>query len=165
MAVNEYNKGVKSFATLTWTFRGDAALRHLPQRYVPKTMNTNVYKFILATILWLTSATTIAEDEIYTLKRLQTEGWSISEPLLVEEIERESLAEIRKENERIKVLPLLPFGYQNEQWIGFKKHMLKGERLYYISTPESYWKKLRGTAGYAILREGKVVYFFRTKVN
>ena len=128
-------------------------------------MSTNFHKAILAAFLCLLSATAIADDEAYTLKRLHAEGWSISEPLLVEEIERKSLNEIKKAIERNKNIPLLPFGLQNDRWLGFKKLMLKGERLYYISSPASDWEQLRGTAGYAIIREGKVVYYFRTMVN
>jgi hypothetical protein len=128
-------------------------------------MNTSFQNAILFAFLCLLSATAIADDGIYTFKRLHAEGWAISEPLLAEDIEQKSLKEIEKERKRNKDIPLLPFGFQNEQWLGFKKLMIKGERLYYISAPESDWKQLRGTAGYAIIREEKVVYYFRTMVN
>lgn len=106
-----------------------------------------------------------AEEEIYTLERLQHESWFVSEPKSVEEVEADSLNEMRKAKENRSDLPLVPFGVQNEAWLGFKKLLNDGEMLYFISAPEKDWKRLRGTSGYAIFRDGRVAYYFRTMVN
>lgn len=107
----------------------------------------------------------VIEEDVYTLKRLKLEGWSISQPISVDKVEQDSLLEIRKEKNRIRELPLVPFGYQQEKWLGFKALLKENEKLYLISSPESEWNQLRGTKGYAIIRNGKVVYYFRIMVN
>lgn len=107
----------------------------------------------------------VADEDVYTMQRLIAEGWSISEPLHVEEVEKGSLIEIKKAKETIPDLPLVPFGFENDSWIGFKALTKEREAIYLISAPESDWKQLRGTQGYAIIRNEKVVYYFRTLVN
>ncbi len=107
----------------------------------------------------------VADEKEYTLQRLENEGWSISEPQSVEEIEAESLNQLKKLGDERDGIPLVPFGFQQKSWLSFKKLIKKDEKLYYISAPESDWDQLRGTAGYAIIRDGKVIYYFRTMVN
>lgn len=84
-------------------------------------MKTSFKNAILFVFFYALSATAIADDGIYTLKRLHAEGWTISEPLIAEDIEQKSLNEIQKERKINKDIPLLPFGFKNEQWLGFKK--------------------------------------------
>ncbi len=124
-------------------------------------------RLLLATLLsiLLCTPTAFAETEIFTVERLNKEGWRISAPVSVDEAEEKALRDIEIARRTNKNIPLVPFGYQQSKWEGFKKLLKKDEKLIFISSPESHWKKLRGTEGYAIIRNNKVAYYFRTFVN
>lgn len=118
---------------------------------------------LLTSFFWISAA--YAESEIYTIERLNKEGWEISAPISASEVEAKSLREMEIARKTNPDVPLVPFGYQQSKWEGFKKLLKKDEKLIFISSPKSYWKKLRGTEGYAIIRNNKVAYYFRTFVN
>jgi len=105
------------------------------------------------------------EEEVYTLQKLKSEGWSISKPITVDKVEQDSFLEIQKAKKQVHELPLVPFGYQQERWEGFKALLKENEKIYLISAPDRDWENIRGTKGYAIIRNEKVVYYFRTMVN
>ena len=58
-----------------------------------------------------------------------------------------------------------PYGVPKEAWIKMKSQMIEGDEIRAFSAPEEYWKNLAGRAGYALVREGKVIASIVTMMN
>ena len=58
-----------------------------------------------------------------------------------------------------------PYGVPREAWIKMKSQMVEGDDIRAFSAPEDYWKNLAGRAGYALVREGKVIASIVTMMN
>ena len=58
-----------------------------------------------------------------------------------------------------------PYGVPKEAWIKMKSQMVEGDEIRAFSAPEEYWKNLAGRAGYALVREGKVIASIVTMMN
>ena len=58
-----------------------------------------------------------------------------------------------------------PYGVPTEAWIKLKSKMVEGDEIRAFSAPEEYWKNLAGRAGYALVREGKVIASIVTMMN
>ena len=109
-----------------------------------------------------------ARDFTSTLQELTDAGWHVSEPLTVEAVESQSLADLRdyleKANAR-KDVPLVPFGYANAEWLIFKKQIRPMDQLVLLMSPAESWGQLAGWRGYAIVRDGAIVDSFVTEIN
>jgi hypothetical protein len=79
--------------------------------------------------------------------------WEIRGPLMIEQVEQESLDNIKKYPD----VPQVPFGYINDKWNALKSKYKDGDEFfYYLSDPLS-WNYLRGESGYILIRQNKVV--------
>jgi len=59
----------------------------------------------------------------------------------------------------------VPFDPGNEEWEAFKSNIKEGDELWEWSTSQSSWDMLRGSSGYAILRNGEVISSMTTHIN
>jgi hypothetical protein len=79
--------------------------------------------------------------------------------LTIEEIEAGNLYD---DDGRV---PHVPFGFNNGAWIAFKLQAQPGDKFHpFASSPES-WSKLRGRAGYVLMRGDEMVDIFVTILN
>jgi hypothetical protein len=58
-----------------------------------------------------------------------------------------------------------PYGVSREAWIKLKSQMVEGDDIRAFSAPADYWENLAGRAGYALVRDGKVVASIVTIMN
>jgi len=62
-------------------------------------------------------------------------------------------------------IPHVPFGFNHRRWLEFKAQILPGDKIVaFESSPES-WEHLAGSAGYILVRDGKVVAQIITLMN
>lgn len=73
--------------------------------------------------------------------------------LSVDEIESLELAGLAKAN----AVPAVPFGYMNSEWLEFQALAQDGDEFWSYGSPQKHWSACRGSAGYVLLREGRVV--------
>jgi hypothetical protein len=59
----------------------------------------------------------------------------------------------------------LPFGFQHNQWLHFKRQIMQGDQIWSFSSSAESWKHLGGRAGLCIVRDGEVVDSFVTMMN
>ena len=88
-------------------------------------------------------------------------------PLSVEQIEKEHLRsslELFCENVR-EDIPKVPFGFSNDTWLKFKMRLCGTDKIYYFISEKDSWAVLCGCAGYALIREGRVVDVIITSGN
>ena len=88
-------------------------------------------------------------------------------PLSIEHIEEESLRsslEMFCENRRNDI-PKVPFGFSNDTWLTFKMKLCGTDKIYYFISEKDSWAVLCGCAGYALIREGRVVDVIITSGN
>lgn len=88
-------------------------------------------------------------------------GWHISEPMTVEEIEKNKLAEITEylnKPDARKDVPKLPFGFANGEWEEFKTRLKPRDEIREIMSPPESWQALAGWQGYVIVRKKHVVW-------
>jgi len=89
----------------------------------------------------------------------------------IESIEREhmrraeDLREVdRRSPERVAAL-LKPFGYSNSKWEALKAGMQPGDELWTFTSSPASWRALAGSAGIALVREGRIVATIVTMMN
>jgi hypothetical protein len=70
----------------------------------------------------------------------------------------------RRSPERIAAL-LKPFGYSNSEWEALKAGMEPGDELWTFASSPASWRALAGSAGIAIVREGRIVATIVTMMN
>ena len=58
-----------------------------------------------------------------------------------------------------------PYGVPREAWIKMKSQMVEGDDIRACSATADYWKNLAGRAGYALVRDGKVIASIVTMMN
>lgn len=82
-------------------------------------------------------------------------GW-FSRKTTVEEAEA---AHPGVQDERTKRFPeaAKPFGFQHAEWEALKAEMKPDDELWTFASPPDSWKKLAGSAGVALVRDGKVI--------
>lgn len=68
------------------------------------------------------------------------------------------------EDERLGPSPL-PFGFQHQEWVDFKRQIQKGDELWEFCSPLESWVHLCGQAGICIVRNGKIIESFVTVMN
>jgi len=51
----------------------------------------------------------------------------------------------------------VPFGYTYRHWCAVKAVMQTGDELWKFCSPPDSWENLHGTAGYVLIREGRVI--------
>lgn len=81
--------------------------------------------------------------------------------LSVDEIELLELAGLAKTNAD----PAVPFGYMNAEWQEFQALAQEGDEFWSYSSPQKHWSACRGSAGYVLLREGRVVASLITELS
>jgi hypothetical protein len=52
-----------------------------------------------------------------------------------------------------------------KEWEKFKTGIRPGDELWYFCSPPETWQQLAGWRGYAIIRDGRVVDHYTTRVN
>jgi hypothetical protein len=89
----------------------------------------------------------------------------------IESIEREytrraeDLREVdRRSPERVAAL-LKPFGYSNSEWEQLKAGTQPGDELWTFTSSPASWRALAGSAGIAMVREGRIVATIVTMMN
>jgi hypothetical protein len=89
----------------------------------------------------------------------------------IESIERkhtrpaENLRETdRRSPERVAAL-LKPFGYSNSEWEALKAGMEPDDELWTFESSPASWRALTGSAGIAMVREGRIVATIVTMMN
>ena len=125
-------------------------------------------KAALALLAVLTAgcSTSVANAQPETQRRLEdlrAQGWSISEPLTVRDIEAKELAEIRKARlGGLKDIPEVPFGFDNDRWGQFKLQIKPGDEIHHLAAPSEYGQLLEG---YVLVRRGAIVADFVTRIE
>jgi hypothetical protein len=66
--------------------------------------------------------------------------------------------------ERVAAL-LKPFGYSNREWEALKAGMEPGDELWTFASSPASWRALAGSAGIALVREGRIVATIVTMQN
>jgi hypothetical protein len=59
----------------------------------------------------------------------------------------------------------VPFGFMNEQWVRFKGELRSGDELWEFSSSADSWKHLAGRSGICIVRKGRIIDSFVTRLN
>ena len=59
----------------------------------------------------------------------------------------------------------VPFGYLHRDWVRLLSRMREGDELWEYDSPPETWGYLCGRAGYAVVRQGKVVAVLETEMN
>lgn len=87
---------------------------------------------------------------------------SVRGPFTVEEIERQSLADIAPRND----IPNVPFSYALDEWNAFKSKVLFEDRIYEFQTHTQEGSIAGGYAGhgYALVRDDAVIEVFANTV-
>lgn len=62
-------------------------------------------------------------------------------------------------------VPHVPFGFNNDQWVNFKRKLQPGDKIYDFCSSAHSWQNLAGRMGYVLVRNGEVVDFFVTLMN
>ena len=107
-----------------------------------------------AFLLFLFPLLGFAADEFrpQKLSSFTAKGCSVSEPLMVETLERESLEEMKKHAPRV---PQVAFGFENAAWLVFKAKIRPNDTLVRLTCGrDTYW------LGYAIVRSDVVIATF-----
>jgi len=86
-------------------------------------------------------------------------GW-VERRTTVKEAERKNLVTDR----RLGLKPV-PFGFMNEQWVRFKGELRDGDELWEFSSSADSWKHLAGRSGICIIRKGRIIDSFVTRLN
>jgi len=96
-------------------------------------------------------AGSFATDECKTF----AEHWTVSEPLSIDDVEREALERVRDRPS----LPQVPFAYGNDDWVRFKSQFTEEDVLVHakMGAPPGL---PHGYSGYARMRNGCVQDFF-----
>jgi hypothetical protein len=110
----------------------------------------------------------INEHQLEKLENFLSNGWYVSPPLSVEEIEQEAMKELiryhQSPNAR-KDVPMVPFGFANDEWNVFKSKVEPGDEIRKITAPREYWQRLAGCEGYVLVREGLIIWQMITRIN
>jgi hypothetical protein len=110
----------------------------------------------------------INEHQPEKLENFISDGWYVSPPLSVEEIEQEAMKELvryqQSPNAR-KDVPMVPFGFANDEWNVFKSKVEPGDEIRKITAPSEYWQRLAGWEGYVLVREGLIIWQMMTRIN
>jgi hypothetical protein len=75
-----------------------------------------------------------ALDKMKKEKHNYLRGYEIRGPLTIEQVEQGSLERIKQFSR--KDIPLVPFGFDNEEWNELKSEYSKGTEIYYIKSDE-----------------------------
>lgn len=109
------------------------------------------------------------EDLLENLRRLDVEAEAIPTSWLQQ---RTSVAEAEVAHpgirgQRASRFPeaAKPFGFANRSWESLKAEMTPGDELWTFSSPGDYWKNLAGSAGIALVRDGKPIRTITTLMN
>ena len=57
------------------------------------------------------------------------------------------------------------FGFQHGRWTASKADLKPGDELWTFASPPEAWQHLAGRAGIALVRSGKIVQTFVTRMN
>jgi hypothetical protein len=57
------------------------------------------------------------------------------------------------------------FGFQHQHWIEFKSRMEAGDEIREYTSPSESWEENMGSAGIALVRNGKVIATLQTRMN
>ena len=68
------------------------------------------------------------------------------------------------EDERLGPTPV-PFGFQQQEWIDFKRQIQKGDELWEFCSPSKTWEHFSGRAGICIVRNGRIIDSMVTMMN
>jgi hypothetical protein len=96
-----------------------------------------------------------------TLAEFRAQGWTVSEPLDVAELDRTTMANLSDDSRSVPRAADSP----HDEWEDFKARMQPGDTLVELSTPPEAWGRLGGWGGYVIVRGGRVVATFTTLVS
>jgi hypothetical protein len=138
-------------------------------------MKVSLFILVASVAFLIGCASSVAQKErvpgaskTESLVKYQADGWYVSPPLNIEEIERQAMEECREyqrsSNARTDV-PMVPFGFDNGKWLEFKGKVKPGDEIRRISAPNEYWQRLAGWEGYVLVRGGLIVWKMRTLVN
>ncbi len=59
----------------------------------------------------------------------------------------------------------VPFGFIHDDWKKFKAGMRPGDELWEFESPSHTWADLAGRAGFCIMRQGRIIDAFTTRMN
>jgi hypothetical protein len=59
----------------------------------------------------------------------------------------------------------VPFGFINDKWQALLAQMQPGDELWEFSSSQESWQALAGRAGFAVVRNGKVIASMVTMMN
>ena len=90
---------------------------------------------------------------------MQEQAW-LNKRVDIEEVEKKNLVF----NERFGPDPV-PFGAIADTWIKLKRQIQEGDELWQYASPPATWKALCGRAGYALVRDDKVIFVIETMMN
>jgi hypothetical protein len=102
------------------------------------------------------------ENDPVDVVQLCDEGWYVSDPLTVPEVEQRSIEWLAASGSHV---PMVPFGGRHTAWEAFKASIQKGDEIVFFRSPPDTWKGLYGRSGYALVRDGNVVNAILTLVN
>jgi hypothetical protein len=60
---------------------------------------------------------------------------------------------------------LVPFGPSHDEWKALLAQMVDGDELWEFWSPEMSWKALAGRAGFALVRNGKIIDWIYTLIS
>lgn len=59
----------------------------------------------------------------------------------------------------------VPFGFISEDWNQLKNQFRDGDEIWKYSSPSDTWEHLCGSAGIALVRDGKVIFVVETEIS
>lgn len=76
----------------------------------------------------------------------------------------EAEAKYSVQDDRLGESPL-PFGFQSNEWSSLVAKIQEGDELWEFKSPPEHWKKKRGRAGIALVRDGELIDSLVTLMN
>jgi hypothetical protein len=139
-----------------------SALGRLARRWAP--MKPFLQLLLIAALLSLAPFAPLlaADEEVVQLAELEALGYTRSDPLSIEEIERESLEELKSGAPRV---PQVPFGFANEDWEEFKLQYQPGDTILRVRSPPKSWQSLAGWEGLILVRDGTIIASIAERVS
>jgi len=141
-------------------------IRNLVQSQIQSTNQATIYSGDNGVIY---EAPTMEEIEKTMAGYLQyASSAEVRGPLSIEQVEEEMLLSAMESYvvEGIRQdIPTDQFGLMDSGWQRFKSQLIGIDKIYYFMSDKESWSVLCGSAGYAIVREGKVVDTYITSGN
>lgn len=83
--------------------------------------------------------------------------YEVTSPQTVQEIERAEIANLELIAKDSPGLPVVPFAYQNAEWVRLKSLIRPGDKIVHFQSDPASWRHRAGEMGVALVRSCRVI--------